>query len=55
MIPETAARSDANGVVSVRQAKPGDWYVKFVHIVKARGDTTIDDESKWATLTFGVR
>jgi hypothetical protein len=29
--------------------------VKFIHMQPAAGDSTIDYESKWATLTFGVR
>jgi hypothetical protein len=29
--------------------------VKFIHMRPAADDTTIDYESKWATLTFGVR
>jgi hypothetical protein len=28
--------------------------VKFIHMRPVTGDTTIDYESKWATLTFGV-
>lgn len=27
----------------------------FIHMEYATADTTIDYESKWATLTFGVR
>lgn len=48
-------RTDAAGVARVRLATRGAWYVKFIHMARSRADTTIDYESKWATLTFGVR
>jgi hypothetical protein len=35
-------------------SRPGKWYIKFIRMVRARGDS-IDYESKWATLTFEVR
>ncbi|MGD2069920.1 MAG: DUF4198 domain-containing protein [Gemmatimonadota bacterium] len=46
-----SVRTDGEGVAEVRLS-PGAWYVKFIHMVPA--DST-DYESKWATLTFGVR
>ena len=48
-------RTDADGVARVPLASRGQWYVKFIHMTRAQGDTTIDYESKWATLTFEVR
>ena len=48
-------RTDRGGVVRVSLSSRGAWYVRFVHMERARTDTTIDYESKWATLTFGVR
>lgn len=54
-ITQRSARTDSAGVARVRIASRGAWYVKFIHMEPAAGDTTIDYESKWATLTFGVR
>lgn len=48
-------RSDAEGVVRVPLRTAGQWYVKFIHMVKVPGDTAADYESKWASLTFEVR
>lgn len=48
-------RSDAEGVVRVPLSVAGQWYVKFIHMVKVPGDTAADYESKWASLTFEVR
>jgi hypothetical protein len=48
-------RTDSAGVARLRIASRGRWYVKFIHMRPAAGDSTIDYESKWATLTFGVR
>jgi len=40
--------------VSVKLTSSGKWYVKFVRMVPVTGgDVTY--ESKWATITFGVR
>lgn len=50
-----ALRSDADGIVRVRLAARGQWYVKFIHMVRLSGDPTADYESKWASLTFEVR
>jgi uncharacterized GH25 family protein len=52
---QQASRTDSSGVARVRIGSPGAWYVKFIHMRPATSDTTIDYESKWATLTFGVR
>ncbi|MGH7718431.1 MAG: DUF4198 domain-containing protein [Gemmatimonadaceae bacterium] len=54
-IAQRSARTDADGVVRVRVGSPGAWYVKFIHMARVTADTSIDYESKWATLTFGVR
>jgi hypothetical protein len=50
--PVQTLRTDSEGVGRVRLA-PGAWYVKFIHMV-AMADS-VDYESKWTTLTFGVR
>jgi uncharacterized GH25 family protein len=52
---KTSTRTDSTGVARVQVGTRGAWYVKFIHMRPADGDTTIDYESKWATLTFGVR
>ncbi len=48
-------RTDAEGIVRVPLTATGQWYVKFIHMTKASGDTAVDYESKWASLTFEVR
>ncbi|HVE77336.1 MAG TPA: DUF4198 domain-containing protein, partial [Gemmatimonadaceae bacterium] len=48
-------RTDSSGVASIRLRNSGTWYVKFIHMARSAADTTIDYESKWATLTFGLR
>ncbi len=50
-----AHRTDAEGIVRVPLRSAGQWYVKFIHMAKVPGDTTVDYESKWASLTFEVR
>jgi uncharacterized GH25 family protein len=52
---QQSTRTDSSGVARVRIGSRGAWYVKFIHMRPVTGDTTIDYESKWATLTFGVR
>ncbi|MDH3457270.1 MAG: DUF4198 domain-containing protein [Gemmatimonadota bacterium] len=51
---ERAARSDANGVVRFAVDRAGQWYVKFINMVKV-DEPDLDYVSKWATLTFEVR
>ncbi|HEX2250405.1 MAG TPA: DUF4198 domain-containing protein [Gemmatimonadales bacterium] len=52
---QRSTRTDSSGVARVRIGSRGAWYVKFIHMEPATEDRTIDYESKWATLTFGVR
>jgi hypothetical protein len=54
-IAQRTVRTNRDGVASIRIASRGAWYVKFIHMERAAADTAIDYESKWATLTFGVR
>jgi len=54
-IAQRSVRTDSAGVARVRISSRGAWYVKFIHMERSAADTTIDYESKWATLTFGVR
>jgi len=53
-IDQKSARSTREGTVSVPLTAAGDWYIKFIHMARMTADT-VDYESKWATLTFGVR
>ena len=48
-------RADVGGLVRVPLVAPGRWYVKFIHMRRLAGDRTADYESRWATITFGVR
>lgn len=53
-VRERSVRTDHAGAASVRLPSSGQWYIKFIHMVKVERDT-VDYESKWATLTFGTR
>jgi hypothetical protein len=53
-IAQVSVRTDSTGVARIRLRSRGSWYVKFIHMVPVAGDS-VDYESKWATLTFGVR
>ena len=53
-IPETRARTRADGVARFVIRTPGKWYIKFIHMVPVSGDS-VNYESKWATLSFQVR
>lgn len=54
-IAQRSVRTNNEGVARIPITARGVWYVKFIHMVRAAADTTIDYESKWATLTFGMR
>ena len=57
-LAERRVRTDADGVARIRISDRGQWYVKFIHMEKYRGEQTSnspDYESKWATLTFEFR
>lgn len=54
-IPEQRLVTDAGGIASIAVAASGRWYVRFVHMTDVVGDREVNYESKWATLTFGVR
>jgi uncharacterized GH25 family protein len=54
-IAQQSVRTDSTGVARVRIGSRASWYVKFIHMQPVAGDTTIDYESRWATLTFGMR
>lgn len=46
--------SDANGIIKFKLDGPGKWYAKFINMAKIT-DPKLNYESKWATLTFGIR
>ncbi len=52
--PPRSARSDATGIARIKITSRGRWYVKFISMREV-SEAEIDYESKWATLTFGVR
>jgi hypothetical protein len=54
-IAPQSVRTDVDGIARIRVRSRGIWYVKFIHMEPAARDTTIDYESKWASLTFAVR
>jgi uncharacterized GH25 family protein len=54
-LSEVRTRTDADGVARIRLVSPGHWYIKFIDMRPFEGPGKIDYESKWATLTFGVR
>jgi hypothetical protein len=54
-IAQQTVRTNREGEARIRITSRGVWYVKFIHMERAAADTTIDYESKWATLTFAVR
>jgi hypothetical protein len=47
-------KSDKDGMIKVKIAGRGKWYAKFINMVKVT-DPKLNYESKWATLTFGVK
>ncbi len=47
-------RSDSKGMVKLRLAGAGKWYVKFINMTKLT-DPALNYESKWTTLTFEMR
>jgi uncharacterized GH25 family protein len=51
---QRSVRSDAQGIATIPLGAPGAYYIKFIHMAKV-GTGGIDYESKWGSLTFGVR
>ena len=47
-------RTDASGVARVKLTTAGKWYVKFIYMARM-DQPKLDYESKWASLSFGVR
>ena len=53
-IEARSVRSNAEGVAAIPLSAAGIWYIKFINMVRVKGDS-VDYESKWASLTFQVR
>ena len=53
-IAERSVRTGAYGEARIPIGARGSWYIKFIHMEKVAHDS-VDYESKWATLTFGMR
>lgn len=53
-LAERSVRTNSDGTAQIPIVARGNWYVKFIHMTKVAHDS-VDYESKWATLTFGVR
>ena len=51
---EKSVRSDEKGIIKIKLDAAGKWYAKFINMVKI-DDPKLNYESKWATLTFGIR
>lgn len=54
-VAQRNVRSDAAGVVRVPIDRTGPYFVKFISMERLTGDREANHESKWASLTFGVR
>lgn len=50
---EVSTRTDEDGIARFTLSAAGQWYVKFISMVKVADDEA-DYESTWATLTFGL-
>lgn len=53
-VRERSVKTDGAGVASIRVPSRGQWYIKFIHMVKVPSDT-VDYQSTWATLTFASK
>jgi len=51
---EKSVRSDARGIIKIKLDGAGKLYAKFINMVKI-DDPKLNYESKWATLTFGIK
>lgn len=50
-----STRTDAYGIAVIELTAPGKWYVRTIHMVETAGESDVDYESNWATLTFEIR
>jgi len=53
-IPAQTTRANADGIARIKLTTKGLWYVKFISMEKTTHEG-LTVESKWATMTFGVR
>jgi uncharacterized GH25 family protein len=53
-LPMQRLVADNDGRIQVRLTSPGAWYAKFVHMREV-SESEANYESRWSTLTFGVR
>jgi uncharacterized GH25 family protein len=54
-VAQRSVRSDAAGVIRIPIDRNGMFYVKFIAMSRIANDAEADHESKWASLTFGVK
>ena len=54
-VAQRNVRSDAAGVARIPIDRTGPYFVKFISMQRLTGDREANHESKWASLTFGVR
>ena len=50
-----SARTDENGMATVRLTHPGPWLVRTVHMLPLPDNKDADWESWWASITFEVK
>lgn len=54
-VPQRNVRSNAAGVARIPIDRRGTYYIKFIRMERLSGDAEANYESRWTTLTFGVR
>lgn len=54
LIGGATVKTDQKGFAKITIDGPGRWYVKFINMTRLN-DPKLNYESKWATLTFGIR
>jgi uncharacterized GH25 family protein len=54
-VAQRSTRSDATGVIRIPIDRSGMFYIKFIAMSRVANDAEADHESKWASLTFGVK
>lgn len=48
-------RTGEDGVARIPLRRPGRWYARLIHMVRAEDDPDVDYVSEWATITWEVR
>jgi uncharacterized GH25 family protein len=54
-VAQRNVRSDAQGVARIPLDRTGTYYIKFIHMQRLTGDAEANYESRWSTLTFGMK